>query len=288
MQLPRTPPIDSTCEPPRQVWDSLEVVSVTVSAIFIYPVKGLHGFRVERAFVERRGLRHDRRWMVVDPQGMFRSQRTLSKMATIRTTVTSDGLVLRQPFSSLCLPLEPSGPDLTVQVWKSEVSARAYGQETDRWLTEALGEPSRLVKMPPESIRPTDPAYSQSGDQVSFADGFPLLLASDSSLDDLNSRMAAPVPIGRFRPNAVVSGSEPWDEDNWLTLQLGELRFRNVKPCGRCLVTTIDQDTGVPTGDEPLRTLGTFRKVGNNANFGVNLIPDEEGWIQVGDQVRVP
>ena len=260
-------------------------MSVNVSAIFLYPVKGLHGYPVERAFVERRGLRDDRRWMVVGPDGVFRTQRDHPVMATIRTSVDSSGLALMRPSSSVRVPLEPAGQEVAVQVWKSTVLARFCSEEADRWLSGQLGEPVRLVKMGADSVRETSPQYSQPGDHVSFADGFPLLLASVASLEDLNSRMEVPVPMSRFRTNLVVAGSDPWAEDAWARIRVGQVRFRYAKPCGRCSVTTVDQDTGLPMGDEPLRTLATFRKVGNAVNFGANLIPDVEGWVGVGDAV---
>lgn len=258
----------------------------TVRSIHLYPVKGLHGIDLDCAWVERRGLRHDRRWMVVGQDGVFRSQRQIPKMATIRTSIADDGLCLQQPFSSIMIPLEPAGEFVTVRVWRSRVVARAYGSAADRWLTEALGEPVRLVKMTAESRRDCDPAYSLTGDEVSFADGFPVLLTSHASLCDLNSRLSAPVPMSRFRPNVTFEGWEAWGEDSVARVSVGSVSFRNAKPCGRCLVTTIDQDTGVSTGDEPLRTLAGFRTRANSANFGVNLIPDEEGWIRVGDEIR--
>lgn len=257
-----------------------------ISALHIYPVKGLKGVDVPAAYVERRGLRFDRRYMVVDGDGVFISQRSVPAMALIRTSLDDRGINLRYRNGAISIPAQ-TREAIEVRIWNNLVEARLVDRTIDDWLSEALGCHCRLVVMPQETLRPTNPLYSQDGDHVSFADGYPLLLASESSLRDLNERLPQPVPMNRFRPSVVVSGAAPWDEDGWRAVRIGGVRFRNAKPCGRCLVTTIDQETGVSTGEEPLRTLASFRKNGNNVNFGVNLIPDDEGSIGVGDEVEV-
>ncbi|HWD38852.1 MAG TPA: MOSC N-terminal beta barrel domain-containing protein [Fimbriimonas sp.] len=260
---------------------------MTLSEINVYPVKGLAGMRLDRAFVEFRGLRFDRRWMVVDGAGVFLSQRSHPKMATLKATVLEKCLQLSAANDQLCLPLIADGQERMVRVWKSEVLAQEVSPEADEWLGNHLGFACTLVQMPEKAIRPTNSEFSRDGDHVSFADGYPLLLANDASLKDLNGRLDSPVPMNRFRPNLVVTGSvRPWAEDDWHKIQIGGIEFRCAKPCGRCQVTTIDQSTGVPSGDEPLRTLATFRKVENSVNFAINLIPDGEGWIGVGETVQ--
>lgn len=259
-----------------------------VESLTIYPVKSLRGISCSRSFVEREGLRHDRRWMVVDLDGNFRTQRKDPRMATLATEIVDDRLIIfHEPTGSVSVPLHREGDPVTVTVWNFTGHAVAVSAEADQFLSEALGAPSRLVGLTSETNRPCPPDYSQADDRVSFADGFPILLANQASLDDLNSKLETQIGMDRFRPNIVVSGLEPWGEDQLESFQLGTqeygpLRLRAVKPCGRCIVTTTDQITGERKGEEPLKTLATFRKSNNSINFGVNIIPDKEGWIEVG------
>lgn len=250
-----------------------------VSALYIHPVKGMHRLAVDEAYVERRGLRDDRRWMVVDAGGLFQSQRNLSSMARFQPTPIENGLRISHNGSSIEVETPSSGAR-EVTVWKSTVTANDAGDEVAAWLTEKLQTTCRLVHMPDSTRRPCG-----EEDEVSFADGFPLLLANEASLADLNSRLDEPIPITRFRPNVVMSDAEPWAEDVWTRLSIGGLPFRNPKPCARCLVTTLDPETGESGGQEPLRTLATFRLIDGKAMFATNLIPDAEGWIRVGDEV---
>ncbi len=182
----------------------------------------------------------------------------------------------------------PDAPRGQVTVWRSTLPATDAGDAAAHWLSAVLGQPCRLVYMHDTGARPINPAYAAAGETVSFADGYPVLLTSLGSLDDLNGRLARPVPISRFRANIVVGGAAAWAEDCWRLVRIGEAVFRVVKPCDRCTVTTIDQQTGLrPDRTEPLRTLGRFRHDGRGIMFGQNLVPTILGRIATGDPVEV-
>jgi hypothetical protein len=192
-------------------------------------------------------------------------------------------------MSGLFVPYPaPDAKTPTVTVWRSTLPAATATETAALWLSDILGRPCHLVFMADPASRPVDPAYAQPHDTVSFADGFPVLLASTASLDDLNTRLANPVPIGRFRPNLVVSNAVPWAEDAWRRIRIGDVVFRLPKPCTRCIVTTVDQQTGErPDPQEPLRTLATFRRGAGGVMFGQNMVPEAPGRISVGDTVHV-
>jgi uncharacterized protein YcbX len=225
--------------------------------------------------------------MLVDAERTFLSQRSLPEMATFSVAVADDGVTIaRNDLGAIHVPIEPRGSESDVTVWRSVVQARQVSSEIDRWFSNALKQPCSLVAMTDDSKRPVNPDYGALGDQVSFADGYPLLLANVASLSDLNARLEASVPMNRFRPSVVVEGWPAWDEDTWTGVQIGDVFYRVAKPCGRCLVTTTDQETG-ERGIEPLRTLATFRQVDRSVNFGMYLIPDNVGEVSVGDEVSV-
>jgi uncharacterized protein YcbX len=261
-----------------------------VEGLHVYPVKGCRGIALGRAHVEARGIRHDRRWMFVDADGVFITQRTQHALALVDVTIEGNELALAAPSKgapTLRVPLRPEGgARRAVTVWNDSVEALDAGAEASRWITELLGEPSSLVHMPDESRRAVKPAYARAGDIVGFADAFPLLLATTASLDDLNARMDRPLPMNRFRPNVVVGGCAPWEEDAWTRVRVGALELRTPKACDRCVVTTIDQQTA-ERGVEPLRTMAKFRRRDNDVYFAVNAVPDEAGEIAVGDAVTV-
>ena len=263
---------------------------MVVAEIHVFPVKGLSGFAASSARVEPWGLQHDRRWLVVDPTGRFLTQRVSPSMAVIRAEATGHGLRLSHPaHGSLDVAVPgPRAATMQVTVWRSTMQAALADAAADAWLGAVLGQPLRLVYMHDTACRPVNPAYGRPGETVSFADGYPVLLTSLGSLGDLNARLARPVPIGRFRGNIVVDGAAPWAEDSWRLVRIGDAVFRVVKPCDRCIVTTVDQQTGQrPDRTEPLRTLGTFRQDENGIMFGQNLVPTTTGQIAVGDAVDV-
>jgi uncharacterized protein YcbX len=268
-------------------------MGITLTAINVYPVKGLKGIALDHARCTDRGIQHDRRWMVVDPDGMFLSQRSHPRMATVWTELTEDSLVLSAPDEDeIVVPFEPPpAPPMKVQVWNSIVDAVAASREADLWLTRYLEMPCRLVYMPDDSVRMSNNKYAGDGKRVGFADGYAYLTISEASLGDLNARLAAKghpaLPMNRFRPNLVVSGSDPYAEDRFGDVRIGEAAFRGVKPCGRCQVTTTDQATGEVMGPEPLLTLASYRDSNEFGQmFGMNMVSVREGTVRVGDRVE--
>jgi MOSC domain-containing protein len=262
---------------------------VTLSSLHIYPVKGLGAIELAEAEVTPRGLRHDRRFMVVDPSGEFFTQRDFPKMATVWTEIEGATLSLAAPDAGeIELEAEPDdGAPIRVRVWNSSgVEAIAPSAEADAWLSDYLDTRCRLVYMPDHSRRATNPNYG--GEHiVSFADGYPFLFTNEASLADLNVRLSHPVPMNRFRPNLVVKGAPSYAEDGWKELAVGGVRFRMVKPCGRCQVTTTDQTTGEVMGPEPLSVLSTYRSDPTfGALFGMNAVALSEGTVRVGDTLR--
>lgn len=264
-----------------------------VASLHIYPVKGCHRIDVARAEVEPWGFAGDRRWLVVDEYGDAVTQRDLAAMTGVQPVLTDGGLILRTPGRpDLAVAAPVDGALTVVRVWSFTGKATLAGEAAYRWLSDVLGEPVRLVWLDDPTRRAVDPSYGRAEDRVSFADGYPVLLGNLASLRDLNDRIAesgsleGPLPMTRFRPNIVVEGAPAWVEDAWTggRVRIGEVTFRVVKPCERCVVTTTDQETG-EKGKEPLRTLATFRNVDHGLRFATNLIPDNVGTIHIGDEV---
>jgi uncharacterized protein YcbX len=266
---------------------------LTVSALNVYPVKGLKGIALEEARCTERGIEHDRRWMVVDREGEFLTQREHPKMATVWTEIADGALRLSAPdVGEVDVPLEPEGGrKLRVQVWSSRCDAVAVSREADQWLTHYLGFQCTLVYMPDDSKRYSNPTFGGEDKRLGFADGYAYLLIGEASLADLNAKLIAkdhsPVPMNRFRPNIVVSGAGAFAEDQWHDLKMGDALLRTAKPCGRCQVTTTDQTTGEVRGPEPLATLATYREGPFGLQFGMNLVTLREGTIRVGDAVEL-
>lgn len=267
-----------------------------LSEIFIYPVKSLRGISLTSAKVEPRGLAYDRRWMIVADGGeTFFTQREFPEMALLTTELTDNHLIIRhlnKPMGILQIPLEmpTNGEPITVRIWDDVCRAITVSKEANKWLSEALQTPCQLVYMPDDSRRPTDPKYSQDGDIVSFADGYPFLVIGQASLDDLNTRLPEPVGMERFRPNFVFKHGAAYEEDHWKQFTIGNLNFRGVKKCARCQLTTVNPETGT-FGKEPLRTLGQYRLEGHKILFGMNAIWDInneiEPVIKIGDQINI-
>ena len=269
----------------------MTISPLTLSQIWIYPVKSLGGILLPKAQLEERGLQHDRRWLVVDDNHRFLSQREHPEMALIEVTLGDNALLLSHrtlPLTPLRVPFLPETFDLLqVSIWDDVVEAVVVSDDCNRWLSQALARNVRLVYMPDTSPRPADPNYAHFDTNVSFADGFPYLLIGQASLDDLNSRLAEPVAMQRFRPNFVVEGILPYAEDNWYEFEIGNATFWGVKPCARCLMTTVNPETGQMAGKEPLKTLASYRKRGHKIFFGQNAITRSTGPISTGDSVRV-
>jgi uncharacterized protein len=275
-----------------------------ISEINIYPVKSLKGISLTEASVEKRGLRHDRRWMLTDKEGMFFTQREFPKMAMISVEVGTDWLRFSASNASdLRVPAIPeTGESQQVTIWQSVCEAEVYNDAVNQWFSDILSTDCQLVKMPDTTERRVNELFDSGNDIVSFADGYPLLVIGEGSLADLNSRLAEPLPMNRFRPNIVVSDSRPFAEDEWKRIKIGEATFRVVKPCIRCVMTTIDQSRGEFAGKEPLRTFAEFRAARNvypdtyeslgltapSILFGQNLIPETAGaCVYINDTVEI-
>lgn len=261
---------------------------LTLSGLFIYPIKSCRGISLHGSLVEERGLQYDRRWMLVDENNMFMTQRAYPKMSLIEVSITENGLRISAPkMNELVLPfVEEYNEMLQTVVWDDVVPAAAMGTEADEWFSEFLHKSCRLVFQPDKSIRPVDPGYVKKNEHTSLSDGYPFLILSDSSLEALNQKLISPVPMNRFRPNLTISGSAPFAEDSWKMIRVNGIPFRLVKPCGRCAITTVNQSTG-EMGKEPLRTLAEFRTVNNKVLFGQNTVTDSTGIISVGDPVEI-
>ena len=262
-----------------------------VTELNIYPVKSTRRIALRESEVLPRGLPWDRRWMLVDDQGIFMTARQHPMLATVQTTI-GDGVmeITAAGRAPLQLSLQPEGREtMPVTVWKDRLAAVRVGQVADAWFSAFLGLSCNLVQLTDDLSRGVNPDYGRPGDEVSFADGFPLLLITQASLSDLNGRLEAPVEMRRFRPNLVVDGETPYAEDRWRRIRVGEVEFEGVKNCSRCVFTTIDPDSGKKHPDkEPLRTLSTYRRrPEGGVYFGQNLIPRSAGLIRVGDAVVI-
>lgn len=249
----------------------------TLSEIFIYPVKSLGGIALDEALVQPRGLQFDRRWMLTDPAGLFVTQREIARMALLATAVEPPFLRIfrkENPADYLLVPLEPPVDDMEktrVQIFSQTCTARRHDAAVNGWFSDQLGQPLQLVFMPDTTRRPADGRYAPRGQHVSFADGFPILIIGQASLDALNRRLSQALPMNRFRPNLVFTGGEAHAEDSWKHFRINNLSFSGVKPCGRCIIPTTDQNTA-ERGAEPLKTLATYRRSGNKILFGQNVV----------------
>lgn len=259
---------------------------LTLTEIYIYPVKSLGGISLQSAKVEERGLQHDRRWMLVDKNGMFLTQREYPQMALLQVNIKDDLLEVMhktKKISTLQIPIANEKTNsIVVNIWDDIVIAKHIDKHVDLWFSEALNFDCQLVFMNDESDRFADRRYASESKQVSFADAYPFLIIGQESLNELNKKLKEPLPMNRFRPNFVFSGGEPFIEDTWKDFMIGDLKFRAVKPCSRCVVTTVNQDTA-EKGSEPLETFAKFRKVGNKVLFGQNLVGYGDGAVRVGD-----
>ena len=264
-----------------------------VAELRVYPIKSLGGVRLERATIGDLGFAGDRRWMLVDDDGVFYTQRALPRMALVHATPSDGGVHVTAPGQE-ALTVAPPPPGTTrrrVRVWADVVDAETYGGDVDAWFSEALGRPAHLVYMPDDVRRRVDPTYAGPDDRAAFADAFPVLIVSRESLADLNAHLVAhgagAVGMERFRPNVVVEGVDaPFAEDGWRDVSLGSAALRVVKPCARCVLTTVDPATGRASArGEPLRTLAMYRRRGENVFFAQNALVVRGGDVAVGDVV---
>jgi len=262
-----------------------------VTALNIYPVKSLGGFTVTEAKVTATGFEHDRRWMLVDRNGKFMTQRDFKEMALLQTAIIPEGLYISHkhfPEKNITIPFITSGHcTKTVTIWKDTCDAWCYDSpEMDAWFNEMLDTDCELVYMPDSTKRIVDPDFARNNEITSFSDAYPFLIIGQSSLDELNTKLETPLPMNRFRPNIVFTEATPFVEDSWQHFTIGTVDFFGVKTCSRCVVTTINQDTAVGS-KEPLKTLATYRAINNKIKFGMNLLHKGDGILKVGQEIIV-
>lgn len=274
-------------------------MTLSVASLHIYPIKSLGGISVKEARTADRGFEHDRRWMLIDANGRFISQREAAAMACLHSSLTDDGFRVTdiRDDDSIDLPWRlDSGERQRASVWSDSLDVLSASVEVSAWFADKLGITCELMFMPDSTHRAVDQTYATG--ITSLSDGFPYLVLSQASLDDLNSRIAsadpfigpsAHLPMDRFRPNIVIAGGSAFQEDGWKDITIGAARFSLVKPCARCLITTTDQRTG-ERGKEPLRTLAAYRKRATSEgavkiDFGMNAMAMSGGSVHVGDLV---
>ena len=266
-----------------------------ITSLHTYPVKSLAGISLPRVLVEKRGLAYDRRWMLVDRDGLFISQREIPQLALLLPDFSLQGLIIRHRYEGLeplTIPLHPpeGAKKMEVQIWDDRCTGLLTSREADEWFSNALHTRCHLVYMPDESIRPLSGSNGRTGEIVSFADSCPLLVIGEASLADLNGHLKEPVPMSRFRPNIVFAGGLPYEEEDWKAFTISNVSFRGIRPCGRCQIVNIDQESA-EKGKEPLQALGQLRRRGNKVVFGLYAAMTEEGekpvHLQVGDKIVV-
>ncbi|GGY04672.1 hypothetical protein GCM10007160_35410 [Litchfieldella qijiaojingensis] len=265
----------------------MSIDTPTLSGLYRYPIKSTAGEPVQQALVGEEGLLGDRRFMVAKPDGTFITARSHPQLQRVATTLHDNGLVLHHPELP-DLPLEQESFEVapfTTQVWGDSFAGLTTTGRADEWMGQVVGEPAKLLWLGERS-----PRYRQAiGKRVSFADGYPLMLIGQASLDDLNTRLSTTHRMAQFRPNLVVSGSLPYAEDDWRLLRIGEVELAVDKPCSRCAMVTVDPSTGgfIPER-EPLRTLARYRQgVDGKVYFGQNLIVIKGGTLEVGSPVEL-
>lgn len=268
-------------------------VTLSISEIWIYPIKSLGGIRLREALLMERGLQLDRRYMLLDAKGQFMTQRKISGMALLEVSLGHDHLQVRhrhKDLTPLILPLEPdlhlTNESLQAPIWDDSSLAFLLCKEANEWFSEALEMPCQLVYMPETGDRTATGTTSGRLQKVSFADSYPILITGQASLNDLNGRLKDPISMRRFRPNLVFSGGTPFEEDAWHAFKAGQNTFWAEKPCARCILTTLDPDTA-QKGKEPLATLATYRKWNNKILFGQNLMFEPGGSIREGDRIEI-
>ncbi len=266
---------------------------IKITGLTIYPVKSLAGISLQSSELDSMGLKFDRRWMVVAPDGLFLTQRRYPQMALVSTSLKDGRLILSKDGKEDYQVPEISADAETMQVriWRDTVTAQRVGDDSDAWLSDALGFDCHFVHIADDEIRQCSLDYAEEGDRTGFADAYPMLLISEESLADLNSKLKEKgkdlVTMMRFRPNIVVAGCDAFAEDKWKALTVGDIAMRGIKLCDRCILTTVDPTTGKRTGKEPLETLGEYRKWDNNVYFGMNIVHDQLGSLKVGDEVTI-
>ncbi|MDT8406767.1 MAG: MOSC domain-containing protein [Methylococcales bacterium] len=265
-------------------------MTVTLSGLYVYPIKSLGGFATAEWPLLKQGLAFDRQWMLVDADNHFLSQRRLAIMARLQTRIDHNQLIVTAPGQTdLTLPLAPDHYQQSLQtvIWGQTVNTWHLAPEYDHWFSQALQTDCKLVYQPDNQPRPVTAQYAKPGDVTTLTDGFPLLLVSEASLNQLNRHFPSPATMPRFRPNLVVKGNPAFAEDRWRTLQIGDfVQLHLVKPCSRCVIPALDPDTGQYDSQFAL-TLKKYRSWQGQIYFGQNAIHQQTGVLQIGDAITI-
>ena len=261
-----------------------------ISQLIIYPIKSLGGFNVSSAQLTDRGLQYDRRWMLVDHNNKFLTQREHPKMCLLQTIIEKDELIIfykNDKDDKIKIPLHPIPTDtVKVNVWDDECDAQYISDAADQWFTKQLSMDCRLVYMPDSEKRLVEKEYAHEDEIAAFSDGYPLMIIGQASLDELNSRLTEQIPMDRFRPNIVFTGGKAFDEDIMEELVINDINLFGVKLSSRCVLTTINQ-ANAQKGKEPLKTLAGYRQHNNKIYFGQNLLYKQTGFFKVGDSINI-
>jgi hypothetical protein len=257
-----------------------------LAEIHIHPLKSCRAQLVEQALVEPMGLQHDRRWMLIGADGQFMTGRQFPRLVLIEVAADTQGACFTAPdMPELRVEHADMNEDVPVEVWRSAFAARTGSWDADFWFSDFLGVACRLVYVDAHTTRRT---HADPSVPVGFADGYPLLLIGTASLVDLNARLAQPVGMRQFRPNLVVQTGKAFVEDGWQRIRVGEVVFENVKPCARCIFTTVDpEQASLHPKQEPLATLNGYRRSEAGTLFGINLVARGTGLVKLGDTVEV-
>ena len=262
---------------------------LTLTEIWIYPIKSLPGVRVSAGTVLQKGMRGDRRFMLIDAGNRFITQRNFPQLSQFDLVLKGNDVLVRKRHSDspdqLTISGDPYNKDTFQSViWDDVVEVMEVSSSHSQWFSDALNVNCKLVYFPEPNGRRVDSNYVAEEHHVSLADGYPYLIIGRSSVRDLSNRVGRDIVMNRFRPNLVFEGGEPYEEDTWRNFKVGSVQFRGVKPCARCPIPTIDPETGIK-GDEPLKTLATYRKVNGEVYFGQNVIANNNGEINEGDEI---
>lgn len=261
---------------------------ILLSEIWIYPVKSFGGISLHHSEVLIKGLRHDRRWMLIDYQNNFLTQREFPQMALFKMRYEENSFTVS--YKGDLITLDPDAPTLSTgiraKIWNDEVEVVEVSEFHSQWISERMGMQCKLVSFPEKNTRPVRPGFNVNKEDVSLADGFPYMIIGQASLEELNSRMSAGLPMNRFRPNFVFTGTPAFQEDSWKHIRIGNVDFAVMKPCERCVLTTVDQITG-EKGKEPLATLSTFRNFDHKVLFGQNMVALNEGTIELNAEITL-
>ncbi|PCJ47658.1 MAG: MOSC domain-containing protein [Gammaproteobacteria bacterium] len=264
-------------------------MSKIIKSLHRYPIKSFRGESLKSLRVKFTGFEFDRHWMLVDDKGVFMSQRRNSRMALIEARLQGEFLLIKIPNQEIiksAIEISENSKLSDYVIWQDEIKALAVNPKIDQLISEFLNKPCQLVVM--SARQPRTITDSAAKGIVSFADAFPFLLIGTESLATLNNKLVKNVTMENFRPNIVIETTKAHEEDSWQEIQIGEVRFRNVKLCSRCILTTVDPKTAERSQDqEPLSTLITYRKIEQKIMFGSNLIALNEGLIKAEDNLKV-